>query len=383
MKSGSFNSSHTCEDTKHLVLYKTIFEHMTNEVHIWELVRNEKGKILTWKLKDANPAALKSWGKKREEVIGKVTNDIFDDENATQTFMPIVEKIFSNMQPYYWQTYFAGTNQILDMISIPIGEYFISTGVDVTSQKQTDNFIQQAHRMDSLGVIAGGVAHDMNNLLGIILGNALLLQKCEPQDNLQENIQSIIAASKKGKELTNLILGYAKNDKNEKEVVDLKSVVSEIVSLLKTSLSRNISLHFEPSSSKFLIKANRVHLNQIILNIANNAIKAMSKNGGDLSFHLEKREIISSQIPEGAVSAKPGKYIKLTISDTGEGIKEDIIKNIFDPFFTTKGESKGKGLGLSIVKTLVSDHNGFITINSLPGKGSQFFLHFPLVERVD
>lgn len=130
------------ECQQHLSWYKNLFVNMLHEVHVWELVRDESGKIRTWRLIDANPEALNSWGVKLSQVVGKTTEDIFNDPSAPNLFMPIVEKIFSENKPYKWEQFFEPTNQTLEMISIPVDDYFISTGLDITERKKSEELIR-------------------------------------------------------------------------------------------------------------------------------------------------------------------------------------------------------------------------------------------------
>lgn len=373
---GNFKAS--LDNLEQLKIYSSVVEHMSNEVHIWKVVRDDQGKIITWKLTDANPAALKSWGEELDKVVGKTTDEIFEGAEPTKTFMPIVEKIFSENQPHYWQTYFNGTNQILDMISIPVGDYFISTGIDITEKKQADNFIDQAHRMESLGILAGGVAHDINNILAIILGNAQFLAKKEKEESLKVHIDSIIEAGQKGKDLASLILSFASDETDSQEEIDLIKNLKAIVHLLESSLSNNMSVRFDSSVNVGPIMGNKIHINQIILNIANNAISAMKEKGGTLTFSLVEKDVPENQIPKDSLGIKAGCFVCLKIADTGEGIPEEVLKNIFEPFFTTKKSGKGSGLGLSIVKTLVKNHGGFISIDTKIGEGTEFCIAFPV-----
>ena len=115
--------------------YRNLFEHMLHEVHLWKLVRDASGTIITWRLVDANPAALKSWGRSLSEIVGKTTEEIFSNPNSFELFMPVVQKIFSEGKPYTWEYFFPGTNQFLHMISIPLGELFISTGMDISDRR--------------------------------------------------------------------------------------------------------------------------------------------------------------------------------------------------------------------------------------------------------
>lgn len=139
------------------VLYRSLFEHAPVEVHIWELVRDAAGAIVTWRLVDANEAALRSWGRELADVVGLTTDEIFPGANAVQTFLPIVEEIMATGTPATWETKFAGTGQILRMVSIPVGEYFVSTGFDVSSERLREQALQDALRSLTQATRAGGV----------------------------------------------------------------------------------------------------------------------------------------------------------------------------------------------------------------------------------
>ncbi|HSH03249.1 MAG TPA: ATP-binding protein [Anaerolineae bacterium] len=137
--------------------YKYIFEHIWHEIHVWELVRDELGNIKTWRLVDANPVALDAWGKSLAEVVGKTTDEVFPNTNPTDLFMPIVEKIFAEGEPHIWQNYFPATGQTLYMISIPFGEYFISTGTDITQVKKTEKQLKDTLLRLTEAITAGNV----------------------------------------------------------------------------------------------------------------------------------------------------------------------------------------------------------------------------------
>ncbi len=137
-------SNKLSELQQHCFWYQDLFKNMLHEVHVWELVRNESGKIKTWRLLDANPKALESWGVELDQVVGRNTEDIFNDPSVPELFMPIVEKIFSENKPYKWEQFFKPTNQTLEMISMPVGDYFISTGIDITERKKAELMLRES-----------------------------------------------------------------------------------------------------------------------------------------------------------------------------------------------------------------------------------------------
>jgi signal transduction histidine kinase len=368
------------DSEEQLKIYSAVMNYMEDEVHVWEIVFTDKGEIKTWRLKDANPAALKSWNKNLSDFLDKTTEEIFTNTDPVKTFKPIIEKIYQEQKPYHWQSYFEGTNQILDMTSIPVGNFFISTGRDVTLKKQADNFINQAHRMESLGVVAGGVIHDINNVLAILSGNLRLISKLNKEEELTTFIKGASEASVKIKELTDLVLSFTR--KKDDCFIDLKvsESLQSIVHLLETSLPHKIKLERDIDFSVPPIKANKININQIILNLSNNAVTAMRETGGTLTLKLTSKKLEESDLPTRLSQLAGKTFAHLSIEDTGPGINDQILENIFEPFYTTNSSGKGSGLGLAIVDTLVKKHNGFIDIKTKLGKGTIFNLFFPTIE---
>jgi nitrogen-specific signal transduction histidine kinase len=163
--------------------YKNMIQHMLHEVHYWEVVRDDRGKIRSWKLINANLAAIKSWGVSLSDVVGKNAEEIFRDGDPLGQFMPIVEKIISEQKPHIWEQYFPGTNQVLQMVSIPHGDRFISTGLDVTKQKKMEDALNHSRKMDSIAQLANGISHEFNNQLTVMMGYAdLLLEKLKDEE---------------------------------------------------------------------------------------------------------------------------------------------------------------------------------------------------------
>ncbi len=258
-----------------LDIYSLTIKNLLIEVHIWKLVRDSKGKIKTWELVEANSKALKAWNKSLENIKGKTAEEIFPKSDTVKLFKTIVEKIFSEGKPHEWQSYFPDTNQTLKMVSVPVGEYFISTGEDITAKLHSDHFIEQAHRLDSLGAIAGGVVHDINNLNTIINAQASMIQDKLEDEKLKERAQKIIDAVEKSTSLSKLILSFAKSDEIPNEDINLNEVVTSITELIRGSVDNSIDIKFIEAKDLPLIKANSIHVNQILLNVMTNAIRSM------------------------------------------------------------------------------------------------------------
>ena len=359
-------------------IYSSVVEFLPEEVHIWKVIRDKDKKIKTWTLVNANPRALKSWNKQLSEIVGKSTDEIFPNAEPTKNFLPIVEKIFSEKRPYKWKSYFTGTNQILEMISIPVENYFISVGSDATSKIKAEAYINQAHRLESLGVLAGGVAHDLNTILAIILNCADRLEEINNDNHQLQLIRTISEACISGSDLTKLVLAHAKNDQISEEEIEINDVLNNVFRLFSISSGEHINIVVNENRKLPKIKGNRIQIRQILFNIANNAIQAMRESGGTLTFSLQQVLISKEQIPEAMGNATPGNFLKITVSDTGCGIETSYHSNIFEPFSSFDQKKGGSGLGLSIVKTLVQSHHGFVTFQSKLGEGSQFHIYFPI-----
>lgn len=359
-------------------LYSTIVDSIDVEVHIWKLIRDNQKKIISWSLVHANPLALSSWGKKLSDVKGKRTEEIFVDADPVNLFMPIVEKIFANQTSHTWQTYFQATNQILEMKSIPVGEYFISTGTDVTAKIQTEKFIKQAHRLDSLGAVMGGVVHDLRNFLTLIAAGAFKLSKKYKEDEDKKIIGQIQQACKNSTELIGNILSYSKGQEEKSEEFNLIQELENVTQLLESSLPKNVEIQLNHETEMPIIKGRRINLNQVFFNISNNGIRAMEENGGVLTVSTSTINLSKDQIPQEQSHIESGEFNVVKISDSGEGISPEHLKHIFKPFFSLNQDSGGTGLGLSLVDSIVKEHGGFITVESEVGKGTEFTIHLPV-----
>jgi CheY-like chemotaxis protein/two-component sensor histidine kinase len=219
----------------------------------------------------------------------------------------------------------------------------------------------RAQKMESVGTLAAGVAHDFNNILGIIMPNAQLIQLRTPLDPaISKHADVIIAASKRANTLTKQLLSLARRDPIQVRTIDLNESIRTTCGLFENTIGKKISIHLHFESDPIFIRADDSQMEQILLNLSINARDAMP-NGGALTFHTNRE----------------GNEISLRIADTGAGIRKDILPNIFDPFFTTKDKSRGTGLGLSVVYSLVKQIGGAIDVHSEIGYGTEFVLRFP------
>ncbi len=275
-----------------------------------------------------------------------------------------------------------GTIHFIDFSLKPVldesGEVvlLIPEGRDITDYKKLKDQLYQSQKMDSLGRLAGGVAHDFNNMLSIIMGSAeLLLRKVTEGDQLHKYIEQILNAAKRSSEITQQLLAFSRKEIIFPRPVNLNSLIIESKKILDRLISEDIRLAFYPSNDLWTIKIDPSQLDQILMNLLVNARDAMP-NGGSLSIGTANLHI-DGDYSSKHYNVKPGDYVQLTVSDTGSGMDQETQKRIFEPFFTTKEVGKGTGLGLATVFGIVTQNNGFIKVYSELGQGTVFKIYFP------
>jgi PAS domain S-box-containing protein len=239
-----------------------------------------------------------------------------------------------------------------------------------------ENQLQQAQKMESVGRLAGGVAHDYNNMLSVIIGYAeLALDKLSPSDQLYGDLTEILNAAQRSNAITRQLLAFARKQTINPKVLDLNETVESMLKMLRRLMGENVELYWRPAPGLRHVKMDPVQIDQILANLCVNARDAISGMG---SITIETRNIkADDKYCLDHVGSVPGKYVMLAVSDDGCGMDGDMIKNIFEPFYTTKDSSRGTGLGLATVYGIVRQNNGFINVYSEPGKGTTFKLYFP------
>ncbi|MCD6319232.1 MAG: PAS domain S-box protein [Candidatus Desulfofervidaceae bacterium] len=243
----------------------------------------------------------------------------------------------------------------------------------------TQRQLLQAQKMESLGRLAGGFAHNFNNILCVILGYVSLLKKQLSYDkSINTYIDIIEKSTLKAADLTQKVLAFAQGGKYKIELVDVNKIIIRLVSVLKETLAENIQIDLELSPEILPVEADASQIYHALLNLCINARDAMPE-GGKVKIKTERVKI-PSQKSISASKINPGHYVLITVSDTGPGIKPEIQDKIFEPFFTTKGPDKGTGLGLAVVYGIVKGHHGHIKLESTPGKGTNFYIYLPVKE---
>ena len=263
---------------------------------------------------------------------------------------------------------------VRDKAGRPRALLIIST--DITERKSLESQFIRAQRMESIGTLASGIAHDMNNILAPILGSIELLRS-DVGNNPEalDTLETINICARRGANLVKQVLSFARGVEGQRMTVNLMHLVRELLQVLEDTLAKSIVLRFHAKRDLWMVTGDSTQLHQVLLNLCVNARDAMPLGGTlDVTLH---NIVLDETYASMNVDAHPGPYVMVQVSDTGPGIPPQIIERIFDPFFTTKGIGKGTGLGLSTVLTIVKAHDGFINVSSEPGKGTKFNVYLP------
>jgi PAS domain S-box-containing protein len=248
---------------------------------------------------------------------------------------------------------------------------------DVTERKKLETQLLRAQRMESIGTLAGGVAHDLNNVLTPILLSIELLATKAANDEDYQLIDKIRASASHGAALVQQLLAFARGAEAKRTRLDPAAALADLRPLIRQSLPSSIQLSIPASDRAWPIQADATQFNQVLINLCINARDAMPGGG---TIEIATRNVtVEAALANANPGARPGPYVRISVIDTGAGIPAAILEKIFDPFFTTKAAGKGTGLGLSMVASILKSHGGFVQVESEPGRGTTFHLFFPAI----
>jgi PAS domain S-box-containing protein len=256
---------------------------------------------------------------------------------------------------------------------------FLIVNTDVTEQKRLEEQFLRAQRMESIGTLASGVAHDLNNILAPILMGADSLEPLARGSEEKEIIGLLRSSARRGADIVRQLLMFGRGAQGQRSHLQPGSLLKEMVRVMQETFPKSIRLEQDFPENLGLIHADPTQVHQVLMNLCVNARDAMP-NGGTLSLSAENL-VIDDYYAAMNREARPGPYVVIQVSDTGMGIPPEILHKIFDPFFTTKDPGKGTGLGLSTVLGIVKGHGGFTQVTSRPGQGSCFKIYFPAIEQ--
>lgn len=344
------------------------------------LVRDLEQNILFW-----NKGAEKIYGWTAEEAVGKNVKELLYKESSVQ-FDEAARAVFRDGE---WQGEIRQIRRdgaeiivesrwtlVRDEKGQPNSILVINT--DVTEKKRMESQFLRAQRMESIGTLAGGIAHDLNNVLSPILMAIDMLQLKTTDEASRKWLDVLRTNAERGGNMVRQVLSFARGVEGERVALQPKHLIKEIVKILRETLPKSIEINFQIPQNLWIISADATQIHQVLMNLCVNARDAMPE-GGSISIKAEN-VFVDENYARMHLEAKPGRFVTISVLDTGPGMTAEVQSRIFEPFFTTKEMTKGTGLGLSTALTIVKSHGGFINVYSELHKGSQFTLYLPALD---
>ena len=345
-------------------------------------VRDLDYRILFW-----NKAAERLYGCRKEEAIGKRIQDIWQTKHPLQ----LQEALNILMKNGSWEGELYQTTKYDKEIIVESrwtlvpfdkkSQSILVVNTDITQKKQLEAQFLRAQRLESIGTLASGIAHDLNNVLAPILMTAQLLETQLDDARSKRLLPILVTNAKRGANLVKQVLSFTRGVEGDRTILQLKHLILEIRQVIKETFPKSIEIDCETSRNLWTVSGDATQLHQVLMNLCVNARDAMP-NGGTLTISAENF-IVDEHYAKMHIDAKIGSYIVVIVSDTGIGITHEVLDRIFEPFFTTKELGKGTGLGLSTVLGIVKSHAGFINVYSEVGKGSKFEVYLPAQETTE
>ena len=343
------------------------------------IVRNLEGTIIFW-----NQGAERIYGWTREEAIGRNKKDLLcvDPKVFEKAHRLLLKKgeAFTEIRQVTKDrqilTVEARWTLIRDEDENPQAVLAINT--DITERKKIELQFLKAQRMESVGTLSSGIAHELNNILAPITMSIHLLKDIVQDAEGKDILDTIDESAKRGSDIVRQVLSFARGVQSERNELVLNPILKDLEKVIKSTFPRNIRLQLSVPKNTWVMTGDATQMHQVLLNLCLNARDAMP-DGGDLTISVENC-LVDENYAAMNTQAKAGRHVKITVTDSGMGIKPSVIHKIFEPFFTTKELHKGTGLGLSTVAAIVKTHNGFVNVYSEPGKGTSFKVYLPSTE---
>ena len=354
------------------LMFRSLFEHANDGI----MLLAPNGDIL-----NVNNKACEIHGFEKDSLIGTNIAALETEENR-QAYRERMERILAGESLLFETQHYRkdGTRVTIEVSSRAIeveGNIFIqSFQRDITDKQRLQAQLLHSQKMDSIGQLAGGIAHDFNNILASILGyTELILMNEQIEDPLSDRVKKIENVARRASQMVSKLLSFARRASFEAVPFNVNLVISDTLDMVSRLVPEGISIIKQLTEPLPAVKGDPSQMEQVIMNLVLNARDAMAEEG-TLTVRTEMVERRPGE-PEIAPGMKTGKYIKISVADTGAGIDPSDLPHIFEPFFTTKGKAKGTGLGLALVYGIIKGHKGWINVESRPGEGSLFEIHLP------
>ena len=363
--------------------YLTLFQEMLDGFALHEIICDGQGLPIDYRFLAVNPTFEKMTGLKAANIIGRRVLEVLP--GTENYWIETYGRVALTGEPVHFENYSDSLQKHFEIKAFrPAINQFACSFTDITSRKKAEyeritlqEKLKQAQKMEAIGTLAGGIAHDFNNILGAILGYAdMALEDCLSGTVNPRDLEQVLQAGNRAKDLVKQILAFSRQAEAEKIPWRPVALVRDSLKLLRSSIPSTIDFKQDLNPQTDLIMADATQIHQIIMNLCTNAYHAMEETGGTLSISL-KNTSFSRQDLTGFSGVLPGKFVQLSIADSGTGISPEVQQRIFDPYFTTKETGKGTGMGLAIVDGIVKSYGGFITCQSEMGVGTVFQINLP------
>ena len=343
------------------------------------LVLDREGTIIFW-----NAGAERIYGWERDEVLGRsfrsLLHDAFEAVDGALTGVAAAGEWTGELEQRRRDGSSIAVEGRWSLVRNEEGDphRILAIHTDVTERKRLLAQFLRAQRMESIGTLAGGIAHDLNNVLApILLSIEMLKMEAEDPDTL-ETLTTIETSARRGADMVQQVLGFARGFDRKERVVDIRRVVSDLERVIRDTFPKSIDIQVECPEGLWLVLADPTQLHQVLMNLAVNARDALP-HGGRLRIAMAN-VVLDEHYATMSGEASPGPHVRISVVDSGMGMSKEVMERIFDPFFTTKEVGKGTGLGLSTVAAIIKAHGGFVNVYSEPGNGTTFRLYFPARE---
>lgn len=339
-----------------------------------------KGIITFW-----NEGAAKIYGWTFAEVVGKTVEDIYMGE-IPDDVLKANEIVRREGE---WSGRINALNRTGDVIALDCRwklvtdiegrpKAIMKVCTDITEKEKLEAQFMRAQRLESIGTLAGGIAHDLNNVLSPIMMSVRALKRRLSDEQSEKILQAIESSARRGADMVRQVLMFGRGAKGERVILQPRHVIREIMNIASETFPKSIKIEHSMPKDLWTVLGDATQIHQVILNLCVNARDAMPE-GGTLTMSAENI-VLDKDYARVNIDAKPGRYVIITVSDTGTGIPQGMMEKIFEPFFTTKDVGKGTGLGLSTALALVKAHNGFINVYSEVNRGTSFKIYLPATE---
>ncbi len=349
----------------------------------WEKTFDAIGELVTiqdlqMRIVRANQATCQALNTSKENLIGKFCYEVFRGISTPCRDCPETKAV-QDLKSHSAEIYHENIGKTFAVSVAPIldeegrATSLVHIAKDITDQKRTEIERQQSQKMESIGTLAGGIAHDFNNILSAIIGftELAMMRNKEGDKGLQDDLEQVRMSADRATSLVRQILTFSRKNPQKRQPLQISLIVKEALKLLRASIPSTIEIRQEIISPAVVL-ADPTQVHQLIMNLCTNAYHAM-ENGGVLGVTLKEIMI------DGDAELVPGRYVMLSVSDTGCGMEKVIVDRFFEPYFTTKEVGKGTGLGLAVVHGIVKSYNGRITVVSEQGHGTTFIVYLPIV----